>query len=101
MMAPAPGLFSMTTGWPSRLLTASAAARAMRSLAPPGPNGTTQRIGWSGQSARTAPALQRAIAIMAGATSVARKRRIFMQVLLDRCAAPVLMRAGLHVVVAP
>jgi propionate catabolism operon transcriptional regulator len=42
--APAPGLLSMTMGWPSTLDAPSAAARASRSLAPPGPNGTTKRF---------------------------------------------------------
>src|ERR1700682_5144692 len=45
----------MTMGWPRRFERVSAAARAMRSLAPPGPNGTTHLIAWSGQSARATP----------------------------------------------
>ena len=54
-IAPAPGLFSITIGCPSRFPTTSAAARAMRSLAPPGPKGTTHLIGRSGQSASAPP----------------------------------------------
>src|SRR6185312_13606049 len=54
MTAPAPGLFSITTGCPMRLETPSAAARAMRSFAPPGAKGTIHRIGRSGHSARAA-----------------------------------------------
>src|ERR1700751_1334823 len=46
----------MTIGCPSFLLAASAATRAIRSLAPPGPNGTTQWMGRSGHSARAADA---------------------------------------------
>src|SRR5215475_10774418 len=38
--------------WLRRLLTPSAAKRAIRSLAPPGPKPTTQRMGRSGHSAR-------------------------------------------------
>src|SRR6185312_9552850 len=59
MTAPAPGLFSITTGWPMRFETPSAAARAMRSFAPPGANGTIQRTGRSGHSA-CAPSVAKA-----------------------------------------
>src|SRR5262245_9007004 len=41
----------MTTGWRRRLATPSAAARAIRALAPPGANVTTHLIGRSGQTA--------------------------------------------------
>src|SRR6185369_5627646 len=46
----------MTMGLPSRFDTPSAAARAIRSLAPPGAKGTTHLMGWSGHSARAANA---------------------------------------------
>src|SRR2546423_11874977 len=42
------------TGCFNRLATPSAAARPIRSLAPPGANGATRRTGRSGQSARAA-----------------------------------------------
>src|SRR5215831_18413675 len=42
----------MTIVCPSRLLTPSAAKRAIRSFAPPGPKPTIQRMGRSGHSAR-------------------------------------------------
>ncbi len=44
-MPPAPGLFSTTTGWPSRSLRLFAVKRAALSVTPPGANGTTQVIG--------------------------------------------------------
>jgi hypothetical protein len=44
-MPPAPGLFSMITGWPSRSLRLLAVKRAALSVTPPGENGTTQVIG--------------------------------------------------------
>ncbi|MNT32643.1 hypothetical protein D3C72_1685370 [compost metagenome] len=50
MVDPAPGLFSMTMGWPSRSASAGAIRRAAMSLAPPGGNVTTRRIGRSGQA---------------------------------------------------
>src|SRR5450631_4632872 len=52
MAAPAPGLFSITTGCLIRFDTPSAAARAMRSFAPPAEKGTTHFTTCSGQSAR-------------------------------------------------
>src|SRR5436190_6729056 len=44
MLPPAPGLFSMTTGWPSRCESLSATARAERSVEPAGGKGTIMRI---------------------------------------------------------
>jgi hypothetical protein len=44
-MPPAPGLFSMITGWPSRSLRPFAVKRAALSVLPPGENGTIQVIG--------------------------------------------------------
>jgi hypothetical protein len=46
---PTPGLFSMTTGWPSRCDKPSATIRAVASDTPPGENGTTYLIGLLGQ----------------------------------------------------
>src|SRR5690349_14991660 len=54
-VAPAPGLLSTTMGWPSALEAPSAAARAIRSLAPPAEKGTTRRIGLAGQACAAAP----------------------------------------------
>src|SRR6516225_10127286 len=78
-MAPAPGLFSMMTGLPRRLETASAAARAIRSLAPPGPKGTTHLIAWSGQSAWAEPAWRAAAIGTSAAPIISRKRRAFIR----------------------
>src|SRR5258705_5927953 len=72
MIAPAPGLLSMTMGCPRRLPTASAAARAMRSFAPPGPKGTTHLTGRSGQSAPATLELTSAAAV-ANAVTIANK----------------------------
>src|SRR4051812_43583100 len=66
MAAPAPGLFSITTGWPMRFERPSAPARPMRSLAPPGENGTIHFTGRSGQSAWAS--------VMAKAAQAAAKR---------------------------
>ena len=40
---PAPGRFSIVTGWPSDWLSSAATMRAVRSPAPPAANGTTMR----------------------------------------------------------
>ena len=45
---PAPGRFSITTGWRSDSPIFSATVRAVRSAIPPAPNGTTMRIGFDG-----------------------------------------------------
>ena len=42
---PAPGLFSTTTGWPSRLARPSATMRPVASVPAPGENGTMSLIG--------------------------------------------------------
>jgi hypothetical protein len=44
-VAPAPGRFSTTTDCPSRRDISPARMRAMMSVVPPGPKGTTNRIG--------------------------------------------------------
>src|SRR3954468_8887931 len=44
----APGLLSMTNVVPSDLLAFSASMREMLSVAEPGPNGTTMRMGFDG-----------------------------------------------------
>src|SRR5687767_5482155 len=49
MMAFAPPRLSMTSGWPSTFSTSFAMTRAFASVAPPGGNGTTRRIGRVGQ----------------------------------------------------
>ena len=45
---PAPGTFSMTTGWPHASLSFWPMARARMSVDPPGVKGTTSRIGLAG-----------------------------------------------------
>jgi hypothetical protein len=48
MALPAPGRFCTVTGWPSSRLSASAKARATRSVPPPAPKGTMSVTGWLG-----------------------------------------------------
>ncbi len=48
MEPPAPGLFSITTDWPSASPSTCVIWRASVSVAPPGGNATTSRIGRSG-----------------------------------------------------
>ena len=48
-MPPAPGLFSITTGWPQRAASLSPISRAIRSSELPGPVGTTIFTGLFGQ----------------------------------------------------
>ena len=55
-MPPAPGLFSMTTGWPQREASLSLMARTIRSSELPGPVGTTIFTGRLGQAAWAAAA---------------------------------------------
>src|SRR6185295_8147546 len=70
MLLAAPGLFSMTTGWPSRSESHGAMMRETMSAPPPGGKPTTQRSGRDGQvcacarpetagSASVAPASER------------------------------------------
>src|SRR5438309_8160210 len=54
--APAPPLLSTTIVWPSTLAAPCAAARSIRSFAPPGPNGTTKWIGRLGHASSAAAA---------------------------------------------
>src|SRR5215207_3574434 len=49
-VAPAPGRFSMTRGWPSRSRKPWATRRAARSVVPPGAKGTMRRIGCEGHA---------------------------------------------------
>src|SRR6266851_1431040 len=51
MVVPAPGLFSMMIGWPSRGDSFSPSARATMSTPPPGGKGTMKRIGLAGYCA--------------------------------------------------
>src|SRR5687767_13839367 len=48
MLADAPGLFSMTTGWPSRFPSSKPIRRTSKSGALPGPKPTTMRSGLEG-----------------------------------------------------
>src|SRR5215471_4377992 len=65
---PAPGLFSTTIGWPSRVPKYSASVRDRMSAAPAGGKLTIQRIGFDGQAAVCAD-------VTAGAASVERVER--------------------------
>src|SRR5262245_56656727 len=58
----APARFSTTTGWPSDWRSLSAATRARMSVEPPGAQGTTTRIGFSGQAASAGAVIRRAAA---------------------------------------
>src|SRR5438552_7756639 len=53
---PAPGLFSITIGWPSRVESFSDTARATMSTPPPGGNGTTTRSVFAGYACARASA---------------------------------------------
>ena len=46
--APAPGMFSTTTGWPSTSPSFCATGRENESVGPPGGNKRTHRIGFDG-----------------------------------------------------
>src|SRR3954468_5889106 len=50
MVPPAPGLFSITSGWPRPLLMLSATVRPMMSVMLPAVKGTISRIGFVGQA---------------------------------------------------
>ncbi len=56
MLPPAPGRFSITSGWPSFSLTRGAMARTMASALPPGGKVTITRMGLVGQAASWARA---------------------------------------------
>ena len=60
MTLPPPGRFSITSGWPSPLLTSGSMMRARLSVPPPAPNGTIRRIGRVGQDCAKASARHRA-----------------------------------------
>src|SRR5690606_23813900 len=72
IMALAPGLFSITTVVPDFSVTPWATARANWSVALPGPNGTTNVMGFDGKSWAEAGALP---SIGTPITSVANNRR--------------------------
>ena len=50
MLPPAPGWFSTMFGWPTRSPRLAATMRVTTSAGPPGAKGTSQRIGFVGQS---------------------------------------------------
>ena len=54
-MPPAPGRFSITTGWPKPSAIFCATVRAVKSATPPAPNGTTMRKGLLGKFCAHAP----------------------------------------------
>jgi hypothetical protein len=74
-VVPAPGLLSITTGWPRLFASASPSARATRSVVPPGGNGTTIVTGFEGQSC-WASARPHAQAKAAPKPSATRRRRV-------------------------
>src|SRR5258706_15957285 len=78
--APAPGLFSITTGCLIRFDTPSAAARAMRSFAPPGEDGTIHLTGRSGHSAAWAGIgrAERGLAAESGARRIERMMGVLL-----------------------
>src|SRR5579871_2974930 len=85
-MAPPPGLFSMTTGWPRRSDSFCPTIRAIRSLPPPGVNPTTMRIARDGYFAGSSCALALVAAKAASARQTlmaAYRREFFMR--LKRC----------------
>src|ERR1700730_13535289 len=72
-MAPlAPGLFSMTIGWPRKCCILSAMMRAVKSAVPPGANATIMCTGRVGKSSAT-PMPQQHVAAM---TKDAMRRRV-------------------------
>src|SRR4051812_44910860 len=73
-------------GWPSALAAPSAAARAMRSLAPPAANGTTRWIGLVGQV--WANALPAAKTATAPTTSEARRMSFMVSPVVRMCWSP-------------
>src|SRR5205085_7890031 len=72
----APARFSISTGWPQRSLMRWPTKRAMRSVGPPGGNGTMMRIGRFGKFA-AAPSDYAATGAVAAAnaTNASTKRR--------------------------
>ncbi|MOA26632.1 hypothetical protein D3C78_1474400 [compost metagenome] len=79
-MPPAPGLFSITTAWPSVSPIFWATTRAVTSATPPAPNGTTMRTGLVGKFCAKASGVS-----SAEATRAASKRGNCMTVcFLDR-----------------
>ncbi|MNV55448.1 hypothetical protein D3C71_1476820 [compost metagenome] len=75
-LPPAPGLFSTTTGWPSRAVSPSATVCAMMSPLPPGATMTTILMGLLGYSSAWAVQASKA----AAAASVADFNLSFMLV---------------------
>src|SRR5262249_14459380 len=78
---PAPGRFSITTGWPSFSCSDCATMRPMMSAPPPGPNGTTMRTGRCGQSCAAASAAPRSHA----AEAASRLRRVSINIPPSAC----------------
>ena len=76
MTMPAPGLFSTTTGCPRMPLALEASTRNAASVAPPGANPTSSRIGLDGKPAWARAAGARAS--VAAATEPLRSWRRFM-----------------------
>src|SRR5260370_5124047 len=82
----APGLGSIGTCWPSRAVRPSAITRTRASIAPPGLNGTTMRIGLVGQvvSARAANGVAKAAARTARLVILSEAKDLMA---LDLCTA--------------
>src|SRR5580658_6134268 len=78
-MAPlAPGLFSMTIGWPSSFCIWSAMTRAVKSAVPPGAKATIMWTGRAGKSSAPA-ALAKAVARSMAATQRAAAAELVLQ----------------------
>ena len=80
-----PGLLSTSTGTPRIGVSRSARLRATTSVPPPGPNGTTMRTGWDGNSA----APTSGAAIIAAAAS-----NVDNQAFISRRPQPVVAKSG-------
>jgi len=80
MLPPAPGRFSITSGWPSVALTCGPMARRMASALPPGGKVTTTLIGLVGQAswARAGPCSASSAALPSAAHQARRVRMGFM-----------------------
>src|SRR3989338_2727407 len=79
----APGLLTITIGWPRVFSAAWARARPVRSVLPPGPHGTISVIGRSGYSARAARGVAASAAPVtsraAAATAIVRRRSLLIR----------------------
>src|SRR5215475_1931864 len=78
MLAPAPGLFSITTCWPQTSESRAPTLRAMMSVAPPGTNGTMRRTKRVGQAWAHALRMLKAGVSTEAAERPSKQRRLIM-----------------------